>query len=415
MSKRSSLAALVAGAWLLTLVAGFLAGRRSAPAPDGTVVGATTAVPDRPGTAPEQAGPGRSSRTRLRPAHPDDSAAPGQLAEVLAEVDRNDRTRGFLDFLTRLSDDEFATVAAELTTGPMAELRRNEHAMLLAEWAARDPYAATDYLQSNARDDWERESLLAAWAARDPQAAFDWAGTAPDDGEVNNWVVGALHGIAAADPTLCRQLLEAMEPGPTRERSLRHAAGAIAGLGAEEAGHWLDQIADADLRQTAARSLAKPLARSDTPAAGTWVASLDDAEARRDASEVVAEHWARNDLDAARKWVESLPEDTRTEAAEGVAEQFGRSDPQRGAEWLASLGTNPDLDGARRRFLESAARADPATAIGVVGTLSDQRVRTGYYYRIVGHWAAQDANAARTWVATNAAALPPSLVKRYFK
>lgn len=417
MSRRASLTALIAGAWLLTMVAGFVAGRRSAPQPDATATPATATPSSHtrlPSRADDPSGR-RAARPNSRTAGAAAAANPAQLDDLLSEVDRNNRTRRFLDYLARLSDDEFATLAAQLTTGPQAELRRNEYAMLLTEWAARDPYAAAEYLQTGAHDDWERETLLAAWAARDPQAAFDWAAAAPDEGEVNNWVGGAMRGIAASNPELARQLLESMEPGRTREHALRNSIGLIAALGAEQAGSWAAAIADESLRQEATRNLAWPLARTDAPSAGSWVASIADTPARRDASEIVSEQWARADLASARQWVESLPENTRTEAAEGVAQQFGRTDPQAGADWLRTLGDNPDLDGARRRFIDSAAGSDPATAATVVSTLSDQGAQNGYYQRIIGQWASRDANAARSWVNANAAALPEALVRRFVR
>ncbi len=58
MSQRISLTALIAGAWLLTMVAGFVAGRRSAPQPD-----ASAASPPTPPAAP----PHRPAGARRRP------------------------------------------------------------------------------------------------------------------------------------------------------------------------------------------------------------------------------------------------------------------------------------------------------------------------------------------------------------
>lgn len=416
MSKRLSLPILIAAAWLITVIAGFMAGRRSSPEAEaasgpGAASLSDDARPTRPGRA-EVSAPRRENRGTAR----NGSAPPtGRLSDILGDLDHNERSRRFLDYIARLSDEEFANLASELTTGPMAEMNRHAYSMLLTEWAARDPYAAAEYVQAYAKDDWERETLLAAWGARDPQAAFDWAASAGDEGDVNNWISGAMKGIAAADPQLARRLLEGMEDGPTRRHALQRSATAIAALGAETAGDWLARIADDDFRRRATRTLAGPLARGDAIAAGTWVAGITDVSSRRDASKVVSEHWARNDLDGAKQWVESLPEDTRTEAAEGVAGQLGRVDPQQGAEWLLSLGDNPDLDGARQRFLDSAARGAPEVAANMVSSLSSQKARTGYYYRVLGRWTKSDKVAARSWVNDNADVLPQEIVKRMTK
>lgn len=416
MSKRS-LPILIAAGWLITVIAGFMAGRRSGSddtassdsgASSSALIGDTRT--DRQGRSDSLAPDRERSADRERGA-----TSPNRVHDILSDPDPNERSRRFLDYIARLSDDDFPLVAAELSTGPAAELNRGAYSMLLSEWASRDPYAAVEYMQIYAKSDWERETVLAAWAARDPQAAFEWASGAEEAGETNNWVTGALSGIAVADPELARRLIEGMEDGPTRRNSLRNAAAAIAALGADQAAAWIEALDDEDLRRQAARDVARPLARGDVLAAGSWVSAIDDVPARRDASEVVGEQWARTDLEGARQWVESLPEDTRTEAAEGVASRYGHTDPQRGAEWLISLGDNPDLDGARRRFLDSAARGAPEVAANMVATLSNEKARTGYYYRVLGQWSHRDKSAAREWVTDNAATLPEPIVQRMLR
>jgi len=415
--KHPPLPIVLAGAWILTIAAGFVAGRKSSPDPTDADSSANTGAHHgpalRPGREPASGADSARHRTSARgPGHAPDGDALARLGQLLVEPDCNARIRHFLDYAARLSSDDFPLIAAELADGPMRDLRRSEYAILISEWAARDPFAASEYYKENAKSDWEREAVLSEWAARDPQAAFDWAASTPEAGKVNNWISGAMKGIAASDPDLAARLLDAMDPSPTRDHSMRNSAVSIAALGTDRAAAWLSSISDDALRQSAAWMIAAPLARSDPADAGNWVAAIPDPNARSGAAKVVAQRWARTDLEAARSWVDALPSDTQPKAAEGVAWEFGQNDPQAGADWLASLGNGPELDAARRQFLDASYKDHPETAANMVSSISDPKLRDKYFYRVLGRWASRDRNAARDWIAANSTLVPPSLQKR---
>jgi hypothetical protein len=416
--KHPSLPLVLAGAWILTIAAGFLAGRKSAPDPAASPDPSATSARHARAVRADHASASGADRRHRTPRNPDrapDGSALDRLNQLLAEPSFNTRASRFLDYIARLSPDDFPLVAASLADRPMGEMHQSEYAMLISEWAARDPFAASEYFKENAKSDWERETVLSEWAARDPQSAFDWAASTYDAGKINNWVAGAMKGIATSDPELAARLLDAMDPSPTRDHSMRNTAAAIAALGPDRAAAWLSSISDAKLRQSAAWMIAGPLARADAPNAGNWVATLPDPTTRQNAAKVVAQRWARTDLGAARSWVDALPSDTRPKAAEGLAWEFGRNDPQLAANWLATLGNGPELDGARRQFLDASYKSAPETAANVVSSIADPKLREKYYYRVLGRWASRDRNAARAWVASNPTLVPPSLQKRLLR
>jgi hypothetical protein len=320
-----------------------------------------------------------------------------------------------LAFLDRLPADQFGAVYQEFRDSPLAALRGSERSLVLQAWAERDPLGALGFLQNNGAEDWERETAVSAWAAKDPQSAFAWAAGAADEGKVNNWQLGALRGIAATNPELARDYLVQMESGETRNHALEAMEPYLTRYGFDFAVNWVDGVSDAGLRGQASRMMANDLANLDPARAADWNRMIADTDLRRDISETVSDRWARVDLDAAKRWVESLPEDTRTEAAEGIARQYARQDAAAAASWLNRLGNNPDLDGARRVFIEESFRRDPEISLGFVSTLTDQRAREGYYYRLVGGWSGRDAQAARAWVSANATALPEGVVKRFLR
>lgn len=408
-----------AGAVALALGAGVLIGRMGGPgsADAGAERDAEARVRSRSSATDGSAGSRTDGARRSREAAEADAASRSfaDLQGILDSPSRLDRTQRLLAFLDRLPTEQFASVYAELANSPQAQLMGSERSLILQAWAERDPGAAVGYLQENGANDWERETVLTSWATIDPQGAYAWAMAAEDDGRVNNWVLGAMRGIAATNPELARDFLMQMEANDTRDRSLRSIERYVTQFGYDYAESWVTGITDPDFQNQAARRFANELAEMDPVKAGAWNAAIADTNTRRDVSEDVADRWARQDLGAARNWVESLPEDTRTEAAEGVTRHFVRQDPAAAGDWLAGLGDNPDLDGARRIFIEESFRQDPQTSLNFVSNLSDERAQMGYYFRYLRDWMRRDEASARSWAEANSGSLPQPVVDRMLR
>jgi hypothetical protein len=402
-----------AGGLALALGAGVMIGRISAPDKADTAADGSAANGHDKGNGSERLSlTERLERNRAGEGRAASKPVDRDLKSILDVTSRLDRTQRLLAYLDRLPADQFAGVYDELRNSPSAELRGAERSLILQAWAERDPLGAVGFLQQGNANDWERETALSTWAAKDPQSAFAWASTAPDEGDVNNWLLGATRGIAAADPQLARDYLSQLE-GRTRDQALNAMRPYVTQLGFDYSKSWLAGMTDENLRNQASRDMARDMARLDPAQAGQWNAAITDLNTRRDVSESVSDSWARQDLAAARTWVERLPEDTRTEAAEGVARQYARQDPEAAARWLAGLGNNPDLDGARGVYIEETFRSSPEASLNFVSHLSDQGRQQGYYYRYLGDWMRRDEAAARQWMNSNSQQLPPQIVQRF--
>ncbi|MCU0797713.1 MAG: hypothetical protein MUF31_17460 [Akkermansiaceae bacterium] len=403
----------------LALGAGILIGRSSSTSGgDGSVENDAANPPPRLRAGVEASGaasPG--SRDARRAGGADDAAAraEGGLAGVMDSNSRIQRIQGLLAMLDRLPTEEFASVYAEMMAMPGADLRGTERSLILQAWAERDPASAIAYIQENNGDDYERETVLGTWAAIDPQGAMAWAMTASDEGQVNNWVLGALRGVADGDPELAKTFLASMEGNETRRRALREMQRYVTRYGYDYAENWISTIEDPGLRNEASRRMGDELAELDPARAAVWNSGIEDRDTRRDVSEEVADRWARTDLNQAVEWVNSLPADTQSEAAEGVARHWARQDPAAAGQWLAGLGNNPDLDGARRIYIEESFRYNPQASLEFVSQISDERARTGYYFRYLGGWMREDRDAARQWAEANAASLPAPVVERMLR
>jgi len=417
MNPKNSQMIWSAGGLVLALGAGVMIGRISAPGETGA--GDKSAAAAASSKSGERASEGglslaermqrkRGSETREGAAKPVDK----DLQSIMESTSRLDRTQRLLAFLDRLPSDQFASVYDEFRNSPGANLRGSERSLILQAWAERDPLTALSFLQEKGAEDWERETAVATWAANDPQAAFAWAGSAKDEGDVNNWLLGATRVIAATNPELARDFIGQLE-GRTRDQALDAVKPYVLQYGFEYATAWIGGVEDEGVRNRASREMARDLANLDPAQAGRWNAAMTDVETRRDVSETVADRWARADLPAAREWVEGLPEDTKSEAAEGIARRYAREDPAAAARWLTSLGSNPDLDGARRILIEESFRSSPQTSLEYVSSISDVRAQEGYYQRFLGGWMRQDEAAARQWLNSNAQALPERVVARF--
>jgi hypothetical protein len=415
MSSKTSPWVFRVGGIAIALGAGVMIGRISAPEPATTTDSTASGASTKSGARGEEGGQSLSERVRRKrdtEGRAKDKQVDSDLASIMEATSRLDRTQRLLAFLDRLPTDQFAGVYEEFRNSPGANLRGSERSLILQAWAERDPLGSLSFLQEKGAQDWERETAVATWAANDPQAAFAWAGSAADEGQVNNWLLGATRGIAATNPELARDYIAQLD-GRTRDQAIEAVQPYVMQYGFDYATSWISGVADEGVRNRVARSMADDLANLDPLQAGQWNAAMTDTETRRDVSETVADRWARADLDAARSWVEGLPEDTKSEAAEGVARHYARQDPAAAAQWLAGLGDNPDLDGARRILIDESFRRSPQVSLDSVASISDPRAREGYYWRYVSGWARQDSAAARSWVQSNSQTLPPQLVRRF--
>lgn len=410
--------ALPVGGVGLSLIAGILIGRSSVATTARHTVGGTAhdrPERDRPSVRPLR---NEAKAARDRPEGQVNTSAMNSIQEldnILGSTSRLTRTQRLLAYLDRLPTGQFAEAYLAIASSPLSEVRRAEHSLVLQAWAERDPLGALGHLQENGAEDWERETTVSTWATIDPDAAFAWASSAEDEGSVNNWVVGALRGIAAASPDLARDYLSQMDPGKTRSRSLNGLGRYVTQYGFDYATKWIAGVENEALKSQVSRSFADELVSLDPAQAGVWNAAIADTDTRRDVSETVADRWALEDLTAAREWVDGLPADTQSEAAEGVARHYARQDPVAAAEWLTGLGDNPDLDGAKRIFIDESFRRDPQTSLEFVANLSSDKLRIGYYHRYLGSWMRSDREAARDWANANAEALPKSVTKRLLR
>jgi hypothetical protein len=334
-----------------------------------------------------------------------------ELSDILNTGNRVERTRQLLSFIDQIDNTGMAEIITGFKEAGWVDFNRSEYSMLISSWMDRDPFTAIAYLDENEADGWTRKIAISSWASEDPEAAANAIQGLEDGGKVNDWVVGLIEGMARNDPEGALATLEDLPGGDTKWQAIRGVLPEVVLRGAGFAGEWIEQIDEPKLQRETAKRLAQSLAVRDPEAASNWISNMTKSGTRRDASEVVSEIYAEQDLEAAQAWTESLPLDTMTEAAEGVAKHLTRKDPAEAAQWLLKLGDDPNLDGARFRFLREARGSDPQIALENVSTLSRPNDQEKYYRDILKHWQKNDREAATEWAIANVESLPEKVFK----
>lgn len=413
---------LVPGSCLIALGLGLLIGRKTAPDHGATITESPSnpsdsrSVPEsrstsNEGTFLQNARRESNSSAFSGSAEERKDEALMALSEILNTSNRIERSRLLLGFLDKLENDDMENVISGFREAGWVDYNRGEYSMLLSAWMDRDPYEAIAFLNANETDGWTRKTAISAWASENPSAAAQAIQELDDVGQVNDWVVGLIEGMARNDPDGALLTLQKLPPGDTRKQAIREMLPEVVIRGTEFASEWIEQIDEPKLQSETARNLAQSLARRDPESASDWINALSSTETRRNASEVVSEVYASQDLDGAKTWVESLPMDTLSEAAEGIARHLTRRDPIEAAQWLQNLGTNPDLDGARVEFLREAGKKDPQVALENIHNLSKPAQQERYYREILKSWSKDDKQAAITWARENSEILPEQVLK----
>lgn len=414
---------LIASSWLITLAIGLLVGRKSVSNPDftdGTGISLPAKPPhdsrslDSPSYIADAKKIGRRKITEGSISTANEEAIHQtmiELSDVLNIGNRIERTRQMISFIDRIDNSELADIVENFSESGWVDYNRSEFSMLISAWMDRDPFTAIAFLDENEPDGWTRKTAISAWAADSPEEAANAIRGLEDSGEVNDWVVGLIEGMARNDPEGALRALKDIEDSNTRNQAIREILPEVVIRGVEFAGKWIEQIQDPKLQRDTAKRLASSLARRDPASASDWIRNMTTVATRRDASEVVSEIYAQQDLDGAKLWAESLPQETMTEAAQGVAKYLARKDPEEAATWLRGLGNDPDLDGARIRFLQETGQKDPQTALENVSTLSRPKDQERYYRDILKRWHKTDGNAAIAWATQNSDFLPAKALK----
>lgn len=250
----------------------------------------------------------------------------------------------------------------------------------MSSWAATNPNAAVDYLETSEMDDRARRFMT--------------------DSLVRGWADGDLHGAGA--------YVASLQPGDQRNNLAQMLVGQYLDQeGPAGAMRWAEQTAMSGLDEAYSsvvmNRVADRIAQTDPETAALWFdqSSANTAISSRTLGEIASE-WGERDPIAAAAWLDSHIGDERVngDAMAGLARQWARQDPQGAAAWV---GQHLDQGGlVNGQVVASLSREwadnDPQGAIDWVSRIPDPQVQGPGYASIMDRWARENAGAAGSWL-----------------
>jgi len=370
-----------------------------------------------------------SSRTEKPTSYREIAARPGQM----------NRIQAMLDLYSNLSPGGYAAEAENLKSLPFSErilaayllftawaevspVAAMTHAnskmgfagnfmkpTLLQSWAASDPRAAANYLESNKGElammgtmGWGRRgrgsdtgsSVIASeWAKQDPEGALTWAKSlSGKDGK--SALTGVITELAKTDPAKASGLVGELDEGD-RARAYASIAAEMGKNDWASTESWIGTL-PADQRDGAMASAIRSLASSDSTLAAQRALTLPEGEARTEAMEVVVGELAKEDPAEAVSWVMTNgSEEAQRESIGEAMPAWVASDAQSARAWIDSQASGGVRDAAVRSFVSSNQKAAPLENIELAKTITNDRARD----RVIGmtgyRWMSEEPEQAR--------------------
>jgi hypothetical protein len=254
--------------------------------------------------------------------------------------------------------------------------RGRELAMVMSEWAKRDPLAAL--AASSKIKDWPGKyaasAALQTWVKSDPQSAKTWAlengkDMNPDDG--NYYMAAVIGGLAKSD--LSTAAAWAQEQPRSRAR-----------------GDMMEKILDGFAKQRG------------TAAATEWAASLESGPFKDGVTRRLADRLSEKDPLQAATWITGLPPgDTRSGAMAELMDNWSHKDPNAAGLWLKNYRPSPETDEPRQTFAWNIRESDPESALAWAGTISDQKMRDRSMMDLLRDWRKRDQKGAQDYMVKN--------------
>lgn len=318
---------------------------------------------------------------------------------------------------------------------------------ILADWAKRDPAAASAHALAFTNDQ-ERSmaisGVLRGWAEKDPAAALAWvrkldagmrseASAALFAAWARRDIETALTTAQSLDDELRLPALGQIAPAlfaSNRDRALvlletvpvcfagqgyftwaqrepEPAASALLGrLPAQPQANRRSD--DASTIEMQARMIVRPWAGRDLAAAAAFVFAQPAPMRDRLCSEIV-EIWMTSDPQAAVEWVFTLPDfddTTRANVLSDAVSGWVQRGEKEAVAWVDALPQNPKRDAAVAALARAIMPHDAGAALTRLRTIRDPNKQREAFHRAWLQWSANDRDAAVRW--RDAASLTPA-------
>ncbi|MCO5068508.1 MAG: hypothetical protein M9910_07490 [Kiritimatiellae bacterium] len=257
--------------------------------------------------------------------------------------------------------------------------------------------------------------LMADFFARDPEAALDYLHTMPRGAEFNNALFFMLGAIAENDAARAIGLASELATHAEERVVFNVLFDAFARRDVREAVRYLSLVPAGEGRINALRATASRWADKNLEAALTWAQGLSDPEDRDPAMETVLWSLAVEDpwraLDLAARTLDADPLE-RTVAR--IMQRIGDLDSQKASEVLKLLPSGPTQTHIALDLARSFASDSPTSALAWVATLSASEMRTLALNNILDVWIETAPLEAADYVSRMAAGAEQIVAARHF-
>ena len=350
-----------------------------------------------------ESAPSRKISRAPKPERSESGISKDRLAKLEAIIRGEnplERNRALLAYLDQLGPGDFEAAVAHFRSLGITDSRNGEYSMLLTAWAQVDPTTALDYADENTSGGFAKDTILTSWASTDPEAAIRWAQANHEGDEPNPYLPGIIRGLSQSDPARATELLASMPRSEERGQGLDFMLPHLLQQGSDATRAWIASLTDDALKNGAMERVADKLAAADPAGTASWLLANPGQALDRRMDDVYSA-WANKDQQAALSSFSALPAgDTRSNALRGVISSIATESPKTA---VSLMDRYPDdvNDRVVQNFVWHSFDSDPATAIGAIARIGDERQRDQMYRRTLNAWKERDPDAANAWVLKN--------------
>ena len=393
-----------------TLIGGFQLGSHHQAAKDGhTASGAAATTGSARGNASN-----RGSTNALRSRDREATAKPLTVKQILAKVNASMRggsmqnpssmmrVMGLLDKI-RPEDVQEALAEAEAITDPQA--RGMVVMCLLAKWAEIDGPAAMKYAEEHATGSGPmgqmgKMSVAGAWAEQDPEAVWEWYQEQSDKGGGGTTggslaLVSLFASMAEHDLDLAfKRLAEIGGPGKLMALTGMFQSALFDDDKRLQILEKVDALPDEDERKQAKQMMLGQWAMLAPEQAVEWVKTQPQAE-QRELREIMGTMLMMSDPKKGADWMmEGVTDEEMPKAYSQVVSRWASMDANAAATWLKEQPQGPQLDEARKSFVNATSQKDPPNAMAWAATITNPDLRVKATKTAYQAWQAKDSAAA---------------------
>ena len=336
------------------------------------------------------------------------------LVAILSKPSARTRASQLLEFFEGAKPSDVDTVRATYEAAPADAV-----AMVFAAewWASFDPEGAFEQLRTwqLAERDAGLVTVVRTWAQQDPTMARQAVDEMAPGPQREECVVALVRGWSESAAGGVMEFIEQLPMGIPRQRAMDAVASDMAvrdGLDATlEFAEALPDDGERRFKLQFFRRVASVIARQDPHRAGDWALRHADGPFGDGLLRRVGAQWVMKDGAAAMAWLLSLPPSAQRD--EGVRETYRawlQRDRAAALAWLPGAEPGPALEPAVALFALAIAREDPQEGLEWLARVDDADRRQRTTIQFGRRWLASDRTAALAWL--DGAELPDEIVEQ---